>query len=461
MNRVVNRARIMLILVLILAAGTLLFVGEYFLNAEDWVMGEGSPHVYSDSHTGTGLITDRDGILLLDTTSGRTYSANEILRTSIIHWLGDRQGNISTPLLSYYAKQIAGFDVINGVYSYGDTTGQMTLTLSAKVQMAALEAMGDYKGTVAVYNYKTGELLCAVSTPAYDPDNVPDIAGDTTGAWNGAYLNRFLKSTYTPGSIFKIVTAAAALETIPDIQQQTFTCTGEIVYNAEAGDKVTCMDVHGTLTFEEAFMRSCNCAFAQIADQLGGEILERYAEQFGITQSVTFDGITTAAGSIEAAGEADVLVAWSAIGQNKDLINPCRYLTLVGAIASGGSGVEPYVVSYISGDSWNAYSAEAVFTGRLMSSETAKVLQRLMRNNVENYYGEEYFHGMTVCAKSGTAEVGGDQKPNAMFTGFVTDEEYPLAFIVAVEDGGYGRQVCIPILSQVLEACKTLMDAES
>lgn len=461
MNRVVNRARIMLILVLILAAGSLFFVGEYFIQAENWVMSEGSPHVYSDSHTGTGLITDRDGILLLDTTDGRVYSENETLRKGIIHWLGDRQGNISAPLLTYYAKQIAGFNVLSGVYSYGDTVGQVELTLSAKVQMAALEAMGDYKGTIAVYNYQTGEILCAVSAPTFDPDNLPDIAGDTTGAWDGAYVNRFLKSTYTPGSIFKIVTAIAALETVPDIQEQTFTCQGEIVYNAEAGDKVTCMQSHGTLTFEEAFMRSCNCAFAQIADQLGGEVLERYADQLGITHSLSFDGITTAAGSIEAAGEADVMVAWSAIGQHKDLINPCSFLTLVGTIASGGAGVEPYVVSQISGDGWNSHSAQTVSTGRLMSSETAQVLRRLMRNNVENYYGEEAFHGMTVCAKSGTAEVGGDQKPNAMFTGFVADEEYPLAFIVAVEDGGYGREICIPILSEVLAQCKALLDAES
>ena len=77
---------------------------------------------------------------------------------------------------------------------------------------------------------------------------------------------------------------------------------------------------------------------------------------------------------------------------------------------------------------------------------------------MENYYGDEHFGGLTVCAKSGTAEVGGSQKPNAMFTGFVDDETYPLAFIVAVEDAGFGRQICIPILSQILAQCKLEMD---
>jgi peptidoglycan glycosyltransferase len=83
-----------------------------------------------------------------------------------------------------------------------------------------------------------------------------------------------------------------------------------------------------------------------------------------------------------------------------------------------------------------------------------------MRNNVVSKYGADHFPGLTVCAKSGTAEVGGDLKPNAMFAGFVDDPEYPLAFIVAVENGGYGASVCIPVLSQVLEACKQAMDAK-
>ncbi|MBP3305793.1 MAG: penicillin-binding protein [Oscillospiraceae bacterium] len=459
MNRVISRSRIMLILVLILAAGTLFFAAEYFIKAEDWVMFPGSPHVYSNRDAGTGQITDRDGILLMDTTDGRVYTENETLRKSIIHWLGDRQGNINAPLLSAYARELVGYDVISGVHDYGATGGQVTLTLSAKVQIAALAAMGDYKGTIAVYNYKTGEILCAVTTPTFDPDNLPDIAGDTTGQWEGAYMNRFLQSTYTPGSIFKIVTSAAALETISDIQMQTFTCTGEVVYNEEAGDRVTCSRAHGKQTLKDAFLNSCNCAFAQLANQLGGEVLERYAKQFGVLDSLSFDGMTTASGSMEAKGQADVLVAWSAIGQHKDLINPCRYLTFVGTIANGGVGAMPYVVSSVSGGSWNTHTARNVSTGRIMSSETARILREMMRNNVENYYGDESFPGLTVCAKSGTAEVGGEKKPNAMFTGFVADAEYPLAFIAAIEDGGYGRQVCVPVLAKVLAACKEVLDA--
>ena len=165
MNRVIARARVTLILILILAAGTLFFLGEYFVKSDSWILFSGSPHIYNASNIGCGLITDREGLLLLDLTGQRTYSENTALRQSTIHWLGDRQGNISAPALSYYSEEIAGFDPISGVYAYGGTGGQVTLTLSGQVQAAALEAMGSYKGTIAVYNYKTGELLCAVSTP--------------------------------------------------------------------------------------------------------------------------------------------------------------------------------------------------------------------------------------------------------------------------------------------------------
>lgn len=456
MNRVIARAKITLILILVLAAGTLFFLGEYFVNSDSWILSAGSPHIYNASNIGCGLITDREGLLLLDLTGERAYSQNAALRQSTIHWLGDRQGNISAPALSYYSEQIAGFDPIGGVYAYGGIGGKVKLTLSGIAQAAALEAMGDYKGTIAVYNYKTGEILCAVSMPSYDPDNVPDIAGDESGSYTGVYVNRFTQSAYIPGSIFKIVTAAAALESIPDIQEQTFTCDGVVEYGI---DKVTCLDKHGTINFKDAFAQSCNCAFAQIANQLGGKVLQSYAEAFGVTDSISFDGITTVSGKIEAEGQAAVSVAWSAIGQHKDLINPCQFMTFMGAIAGGGSGAQPYLVSDITVGSKHTYSAEAVSTGRIMSSETAEILAELMRNNVEVKYGVENFPGLTVCAKSGTAEVGGEKEPNAMFAGFVADEEYPLAFIVAVENAGSGRKVCVPILSQVLAACKEAMDA--
>lgn len=446
-----GRAKILMILVLVLALGMTFFVGEYALKASTWVQSPGSPHLYYAGNLGCGTVYDREENLLMDLSGDRSYALDALLRQSTVHWLGDRQGNISAPALSHYAMQIAGFDKINGVYTQLGQGGQVSLSLSGKLQEAALEAMGEHKGTIALMNYKTGEILCAVTTPNYDPDDLPDIAGDTTGKYEGVYLNRFTQSTYIPGSIYKIVTTAAALEEIPDILEQTFTCTGKVEFGV---DSVTCEKRHGTQSFRDAFKNSCNCAFANVALQLGGEKLEAYAAQFGVLDAVEFDGITTVKGNMDCADAADVMVAWSAIGQHKDQINPCAYLRFVSAVAAGGTGKTPYLVDSIRVGSKTTYTAKVSTENRIMSGQTAEKIRDFMRNNVENYYGEEHFAGFTVCAKSGTAEVGGNKKPNAMFTGFLTDEEYPLAFIVVVEDGGYGRQVCIPILEKVLLALK-------
>lgn len=456
MNRVSRRASALLLLVLLLAGGLCFFVYEYFTKAESWVVSAGSPHVFNSTNIGCGQVVDRDGNLLLDITATRTYAEKLAVRKSTIHWLGDRQGRISAPAIANYGREMTGYDLVDGLYSYTGAAGQAVLTLSAEVQAAALEAMGDRKGTIGIYNYKTGQILCAVTTPNYDPDNVPDVEGDETGAYEGVYLNRFSQSTYIPGSIFKIVTTAAALESVPGILDMTFTCEGVDEYGI---DKVSCERAHGTLNLKQALASSCNCCFGQIANLVGKETLQAYADQFQITQPVKFDGITTARGNFDLSKAAKVQIAWGGIGQYTDQINPCRYMTFMGAIAGGGKGAVPYLVEEVSNEGTVTYRATTTYTDRILPESTAAILQEYMRNNVVSVYGAEKFAGLTVCAKSGTSQLGGDQVSNAMFAGFATDEAYPLAFIVVVENGGYGSSTCVPILGKVLSVCKDVLDS--
>ena len=456
MNRIAGRSGIALLLVLVLVGGLVFFVGEYFLEADDWINAAGSPHVYNGGNIGCGVVLDREGELLLDISDERTYPESLDLRMSVIHWLGDREGNISAPALPNYSDALSGFDLFNGIYSFSGTGGEAVLTLSAQAQIAAMEALDGYKGTVAVYNYKSGEILCAVSAPSYDPDDVPDILGDDSGEYEGAYLNRFTQVSYVPRSIFKILTTAAALESISAIEDRIFVCEGSLYVD---GNEVTCGREHGEQTLAEAMTNSCNCAYAEIALELGADTMEEYVDQFELTKSIQFDGITTEEGYFDLENATDPEIAWSAIGQHHDAVNPCRFLTFMGMIAGGGSAAEPYLVEEVSAGGSTTYRAKTHSTGRLMTSVTAEKLQNLMRNNVIDSYGDENFPGLTVCAKSGTAEMGEGQD-NAMFAGFLLDEEYPLAFFAAVEDGGYGRYTCVPIISQVLEACKEVLDRE-
>ena len=232
MNRVANRSSIALLLAVILLGGMCLFLAEYLLNAGDWVVFEGNPHVYNGVNIGCGVITDRSGEVLLSATDSRSYAEDAALRKATIHWLGDRYGYISAPSVTHYAPDMAGFDLLNGLYGYSGTGGEAEMTISGEVQRAALAAMGKKKGTVAVYNYRTGEILCAVSTPTYDPDNVPDIDEDDE-KYEGIYLNRFTQTTYVPGSVFKLVTTAAALDTLKNAEDIEFRCDG--VYEMSGG----------------------------------------------------------------------------------------------------------------------------------------------------------------------------------------------------------------------------------
>ena len=128
------------------------------------------------------------------------------------------------------------------------------------------------------------------------------------------------------------------------------------------------------------------------------------------------------------------------------------------AVAGEGKPVSPYLVERITVGSTQTYQAEVNTGEKILSDKTVQVLQEYLRNNVASRYGDGNFPGLSVCAKTGTAQVGGGQKPNAMLAGFCTDEQYPLAFIVCVENAGYGSTVCIPVAAKVLAACKEVLD---
>ena len=222
-----------------------------------------------------------------------------------------------------------------------------------------------------------------------------------------------------------------------------------------AGEEAVRFPPHGFLVLQY----DVACAFAQIAELVGKQNMVKYVNQFQVVEPLHFDGITTAKGNYDISETAQVSFAWSCIGQHSDLINPARYMTFMGAIAGGGSGAESYIVSQVTNGGEITYQAKTTSTGRLMSEETAATVREYMRNNVQSVYGSGNFPGLSVCAKSGTSQLGGTEVSNAMFAGFVENEEYPLAFIVVVENGGYGSHTCVPILSKVLAACKEVLDA--
>lgn len=449
MKKVSGRAIFPLILAIVLLAGTVLLCVRYFAKADEWVTFSGSPHVYTGVNLDGGVVTDRDGTLLLDSTDGRTYSDDAATRTATMHLLGDRYGYIQAPLLGSFADDMIGFDKINGLYGAEGTEANAALTLSAAAQTAAYQALGNYHGTVGVYNYKTGEILCAVTSPSYDPDNMPDVDADTSGAYDGVYVNRFFQAAYTPGSIFKIVTLAAAIETVPDWENLTFTCEGKTIIG---GQEIICEGVHGTITLKQALAHSCNVAFGELAGKVGTKALMEYAEKLGLSESFECDGIPVKAGTVDLKDADAGDLAWAGIGQYTDQVNALAFMRAMGRIAGGGTGAEPYLMAKITRGEKTAYEAKTETSSRALKAETAAKMTEYLRNNVATIYGDGQFSGLNVCAKSGTAEHEGETA-DAMFAGFCVDENCPLAFVVFVENGGSGSAVAAPIAAKVLQVC--------
>lgn len=454
MNKLAKRAWFALALAAVLAVGLVTIFVKYFLHASDWVTFQSSPHVYSNGVLDSGVITDRNGTTLLDASDGLQYAESSDLRKATLHLLGDRAGNISAFLLNEYSDELIGFNSLSGTYHLRSGSGKMRLTISAEAQKAAYLALDGRKGTVGVYNYKTGEILCAVSAPSFDPDNVPDISADPD-AYDGVYFNRFFHGSYPPGSVFKLVTATAALECIDNIESRTFYCEGSVDID---GQTVVCNGWHGEIGFEQALAKSCNVAFSEIAVELGADTLSQYAEQLGITDSLSFDGLTTSSGHFDLSQSDRYQTGWAGVGQFTDQINPCQFMTLMGAIANGGVAAQPYLVAQVEYGKSTQYEAESRSLERVMTQKTAERLAGMMHYSVVNIYGEWYFSGLYAGAKSGTAEVAEGEEPNAVFAGFVQDETYPLAFVVVVENGGSGSSTCTPIVKQVLDACIVSMN---
>ena len=438
-----------LIIALALIAGLGLFCFRFVKNASDWAAYPYNRHMYSNSgQLLSGTILDRDGDVLTEVKDGeRVYYPDATVRRATVHAVGDGSGYIGTGALTAFADRLSGYNLITGGYSPLGSGRNLTLTLDAYLNVTAYNAMDGRQGTVGVYNYKTGDILCMVSTPSFDPENPPDASS----AEDGIYLNRLLSSAQVPGSIFKTVTLTAALENLPDLKDRTFTCTGETTVG---GTVITCPKPHGKMDIESAFANSCNGVFGALAAELGGDTMTKYVEQAGLTRRMSVDGIMTAAGHYDVSEADKGQIGWSGVGQYTDTVNPCNMMAYMGAIANGGTAAVPRLILDITTPSGIPTSWQRTEeTDTLVQGGTAAQVKEMMKNNVVQTYGTDRFRGLDIGAKSGTAEVGGDKRPNAWFAGFLDDPEHPYAFIVLVENGGGGASVAGEIAATVLQAC--------
>ena len=449
MKKLTSRTVICLLLALLLAIGTGVFSVRWFTRGGEWVSFAANDHLYSNGVLKQGTILDRNGVVLAQASeNGWTFHDNSSIRRATLHATGDAEGKIGVGATNAFADRLSGYNFLTGARTIFQGGRRLYLTIDADLNLSAYEAMGSLKGCVGLYDYTTGAILCMVSSPGYDPVSPPEISKDDD-SMNGAYINRFLSASFIPGSTFKLVTSAAALETLEGIQDWTFTCTG----NLQLDDfTITCPTAHGEISLGQALTVSCNCAFAQLAVDLGPDVMETYVKQTGLTNSYSVNGIPTKESTFNfRSGNAGEL-GWSGVGQGFDLVNPCAMMVYVGAIANGGSAAEPQLIAHTNTKDDLRISLYLPHqTQRLLSQSTADTLKQMMKDNVTNNYGAGNFPGLTVGAKSGTAQDGTGSN-NAWFVGFVEDPAHPLAFVVFLEGGGSGSSAAGAVASRLLQA---------
>lgn len=443
MNRIFKRTKWLYILAALFLVTLIALFITMDVNANKWVVKEYNQHLYSGgTMIGEGELTDRNGNLLVRTVGRkRIYNSNAKVREATLHVVGDAEGFISTGAQTAFKSQLTGYNLFNGLYHiHKDNRYDLQLTIDTNLSVVALDAMGSHRGTVGVYNYKTGEILAAVSCPTFDIEHKPNF-NPNDKRWSGVYMNRFFSGSYTPGSTFKVITTECALENIPNILNQTFYCPG--YYRTSSGGTVKCNGVHGRETFTSGLNHSCNTQFAEIAAaQLDNEKMDATAKEFGFNQSIDVNGIKCKASYCDFSHAYTLDRAWGGIGQYTTMVNPCHEATIMGSIANrSGNTPKPTLIK------------KTLNLGTLdyISADHARTLDDLLRSNVTNYYTDAKFPNLQMAGKTGTAQVS-NGLPHTWFAGYSQRDDLPLVIVVVLENsGGYGLTDAIPVANKVMQ----------
>lgn len=358
-------------------------------------------------------------------------------------------------------------DLVTGRQPQG---ASVELTIDPAAQRAAWDALGGQSGAVVALDVRTGAILAMVSTPSFDP-NV--LASHDTPAVNAAWealnadpsrpmVNRAIAGdTYPPGSVFKLITAAAALESglSPDtlveapvelrLPQSTATMSnfGGSACSAE-----------GVVTLAEALRISCNTAFGRLGLDLGDDALRAQAEAFGFDRPLEVPMRVTES---RFPAELDLpQTALTAIGQYDVRVTPMQVAMVSAAIANDGVLMRPYLVDHVRNqDLTSVATTEPVELGRAVSHATALELRQMMIAVVESGTGRAaQIPGVSVAGKTGTAQTGDGSSPHAWFTAFAPADDPRVAVAVVVEHGGAmgdeatGGTLAAPIARAVLQA---------
>lgn len=349
----------------------------------------------------------------------------------------------------------------------------LTTTLDKDFQLLVQKALLGFTGAVVVMEVDTGRVLAMASSPSFDPNvfqtdnyNSQFILGDLVNDTEAPLVNRAAQSSYPLGSVFKLVTAAAALESGLYETTTTYECTSQFTeLDGFVGDDWTYtkeLPPSGTLTLLGGLMRSCNPWFYHLGldlyRQMGANYLADMARGFGLGAATGIDAIAETEGSIIDPTTEGAAVQMG-IGQGDMLVTPLQVVDFVAAIANGGILYKPQIVERITDINGNEISSFAPqVRGTLpVSAETLAALKEGMRMVVREEKGTAYrtFRSVQtpVFGKTGTATTS-QEDPHAWFTGFTAagrTDKADIAIVVIAENSGDGSEFAAPIFRRVVE----------
>ena len=354
------------------------------------------------------------------------------------------------------------------------TGNNLVLTIQSKAQRAAIEALDGNCGAVVAIEPATGRVLVMASSPGYDPNLVEGRFGAIVRRAQGAnckppapLINRATSGLYTPGSTFKVITAAAALDTGAFKPDSTFDDPG---YCIEYGKKVSNFadqsgpEVFGHVTFVTALEHSINAVFCEIGKKIGPLTILDYARRFGFYSDPPLEtpsserspsGLYNHGRLFRPHDPNQVVPGRLAFGQERMQVTPIQMAMVAAGIANGGVVMRPFVVEKITAPGGSTVKqTKPSELSRAVSAETAAQLTQMMQAVVQSGTGTAaQISGVPVAGKTGTAETGVAGLNTTSFIAFAPADTPRVAIAVILENQhGVGGHTAAPIAKTIMEA---------
>ena len=390
-------------------------------------------------------------------------------------------GNLAAHAVGYYSQQYGSSGVeasqdktltgskdysswqnaLNSLAGITEPGNSVQLTIDSRIQVAAEQALAGRTGAIVVLDPRTGAVLAWASSPTYDNTNIQATieAANASGGSDTSMFDRATQALYAPGSTFKTVTLAAALENGTASLDSTFDSPGRMEIGG--ADVVSVNEqAHGTITLDRAFAVSSNTVFGQVAEQLGAERMVAVAQAFGYGQDLGTD-FTTAASIMPDPADMSVWeLAWAGAGQPVGQghtpgpqTTVMQNAVVAAAIANNGIAMNPHVVGQIlAPDGTVIKTTRERSLGQAVSSGTAAQVKEAMLDVVQSGSGvAANIAGVKVAGKTGTAETN-STTPNSTFIGFAPYDTPTLAISLVLEQTSENETTAAAVAGQVLRA---------